>query len=191
MAPLPARLGRHRRPRAPRWGSRPRRDTRQPWTSTAPKIPISPRIAIHQMCQISAKPITVAKKAMTNPIGLFFGISIGCSARLAARSGFCPLLHRPISVLAFHMRQHREIPRRRRRSRRPFERAAVPGIAGDVAALIARADADDELHDRQHDAREDDERAGETRRASAAANRSRRNAASAASRPSAPAHRAA
>ena len=60
------------------------------------------------------------------------------------------------------MRQHGEIPGRRRRCGRPFERTAVPGIAGDVTALIARADADDELHDRQHDAGENHQRADES-----------------------------
>ena len=35
-----------------------------------------PRITIHQMCQISAKPVITAKKAMTKPIGLLRGISI-------------------------------------------------------------------------------------------------------------------
>jgi hypothetical protein len=34
-------------------------------------------MASHQMCQISAKPITVAKKAQTKPVGLLRGISIG------------------------------------------------------------------------------------------------------------------
>jgi len=29
------------------------------------------------MCQISAKPVTTAKKALTMPLGLFFGASIG------------------------------------------------------------------------------------------------------------------
>lgn len=31
----------------------------------------------HQMCQISAKPVTTAKNALTKPIALFVGISIG------------------------------------------------------------------------------------------------------------------
>ena len=34
-------------------------------------------VTIHQMCQISAKPITVAKNAQTNPVGELRGISIG------------------------------------------------------------------------------------------------------------------
>ena len=35
------------------------------------------RSTIHQMCQISAKPVTTAKKATTKPVGLLRGISIG------------------------------------------------------------------------------------------------------------------
>src|ERR1700754_5023697 len=45
------------------------------------KIPIAPTPAIHQMCQISAKPLTTAKNAMTKPVALFFGISIGSNLR--------------------------------------------------------------------------------------------------------------
>ena len=55
------------------------------------------------------------------------------------------LLHAPIVVDALDLRQHGEIEGRRRRGRRPFERAARPGIAGRVAQLFAIADADDEL----------------------------------------------
>ncbi len=36
-----------------------------------------PTTASHQMCQIRAKPMRVAKNALTKPVGLFFGISIG------------------------------------------------------------------------------------------------------------------
>ena len=39
--------------------------------------PRSPMPAIHQMCQIREKPVMTAKNAVTNPAGLFFGISIG------------------------------------------------------------------------------------------------------------------
>src|SRR5882757_7626434 len=41
------------------------------------KIPIAPAPAIHQICQIIAKPLTTAKNAVTKPTALFFGISIG------------------------------------------------------------------------------------------------------------------
>src|SRR5260370_9312270 len=41
------------------------------------KIPIAPAPAIHQMCQIIAKPVTTAKNAVMKPAALFFGISIG------------------------------------------------------------------------------------------------------------------
>ena len=34
-------------------------------------------MASHPMCQIMAKPVTTAKKAVTNPFALFLGISIG------------------------------------------------------------------------------------------------------------------
>ncbi len=46
------------------------------------------------------------------------------------------------------LRQDREVLGRRRRGDRPFERAAVPRVAGQVARALAGADADDELHDR-------------------------------------------
>src|SRR6266704_1475563 len=48
--------------------------------SSATKAPARPNAAIHQMCQIRAKPVTTAKKALTKPIGLFLGISIGSYA---------------------------------------------------------------------------------------------------------------
>ena len=31
----------------------------------------------HQMCQMMENPVTTAKKAVMNPVGLFRGISIG------------------------------------------------------------------------------------------------------------------
>src|SRR3989442_11501417 len=37
------------------------------------------------MCQIIAKPLTTAKKALTKPVALFFGISIGSYARAGVR----------------------------------------------------------------------------------------------------------
>src|SRR5713226_935234 len=45
------------------------------------KIPIAPAPAIHQMCQISAKPVTTAKNAVMKPVALFFGTSIGSNFR--------------------------------------------------------------------------------------------------------------
>src|SRR6516225_5740237 len=42
--------------------------------TAAPRIP---KPAIHQMCQIRAKPVTTAKNAVTIPTGLFLGTSIG------------------------------------------------------------------------------------------------------------------
>src|SRR5439155_20819837 len=41
------------------------------------KIPIAPAPAIHQMCQISAKPVTTAKIAVLMPDVLYIGISNG------------------------------------------------------------------------------------------------------------------
>ncbi len=57
------------------------------------------------------------------------------------------LLHRPVGVCAFDMRELREVERRRRGRRRPFRRASVPRIAGFVAQLLTPANADDKLHD--------------------------------------------
>src|SRR6476646_11019318 len=45
-------------------------------TNTA-KAPTKPRPTIHQMCQISAKPVIVQKNAVMNPVGLFLGTSSG------------------------------------------------------------------------------------------------------------------
>ena len=39
---------------------------------------MKPTIASHQMCQITAKPQTEAKKATMTPVGVLIGISIGC-----------------------------------------------------------------------------------------------------------------
>src|SRR5882757_6702036 len=44
-------------------------------------IPIAPAAAIHQMCQIMAKPAMTAKNAMMKPVALFFGTSIGSNLR--------------------------------------------------------------------------------------------------------------
>jgi hypothetical protein len=38
--------------------------------------PANPKIASHQMCQIRAKPLTTAKKAVRNPFALLRGTSI-------------------------------------------------------------------------------------------------------------------
>src|SRR5260370_14176306 len=43
----------------------------QPKASRVSTAHASPKIASHQMCQIRAKPVTTAKKAGTNPLGLF------------------------------------------------------------------------------------------------------------------------
>ena len=49
------------------------------------KAPTAPAATIHQMCQINAKPIMVAKKAQTKPVGELRGISI--SRYSGSRSG--------------------------------------------------------------------------------------------------------
>src|SRR5665213_4166542 len=45
-------------------------------TTKVAKAPIAPAATSHQMCQISAKPMMVAKKAQTKPVGEFLGISM-------------------------------------------------------------------------------------------------------------------
>src|SRR6516162_3949711 len=45
--------------------------------SNVTAAPRTPKLAIHQMCQIRAKPVTTAKNAVTKPTGLFLGTSIG------------------------------------------------------------------------------------------------------------------
>ena len=45
----------------------------QPKASKVAAAQIKPRIAIHQMCQIIAKPVMTAKNAVTKPLGLLRG----------------------------------------------------------------------------------------------------------------------
>src|ERR1700758_2652502 len=68
--------------------------SRKAKSSMATKMPSVPSAAIHQICQISAKPETTAKNAITKPIGLFFGISIAAysparASRLRRADGCC------------------------------------------------------------------------------------------------------
>src|SRR6516164_1448284 len=57
--------------------------------SNVTAAPRTPKLAIHQMCQIRAKPVTTAKNAVTKPTGLFLGTSIGWYAcRRTGRSCF-------------------------------------------------------------------------------------------------------
>src|SRR4030095_12133356 len=48
---------------------------------TVANAPSIPTAANHQMCQISAKPITTATNALMKPVGLLFGTSIGSYLR--------------------------------------------------------------------------------------------------------------
>ena len=50
--------------------------SRQAKTTKVACAPNAAKPTIHQMCQISAKPMTVAKKAQMKPVGLFLGISM-------------------------------------------------------------------------------------------------------------------
>src|SRR3954468_12279639 len=50
--------------------------SRQANTTNVANAPTKPKATIHQMCQIKAKPITVAKNAQTNPVGELRGISM-------------------------------------------------------------------------------------------------------------------
>src|SRR6266702_6704426 len=50
--------------------------------------PNTPTLASHQMCKIIAKPMTTAKKAVTKPVALFFGISTGSYWRVGVGSSF-------------------------------------------------------------------------------------------------------
>src|SRR5262245_59866567 len=45
--------------------------------SNVAAAPRTPKPAIHQMCQIRAKPVTTAKSAVMKPTGLLLGTSIG------------------------------------------------------------------------------------------------------------------
>src|SRR6185437_13111025 len=51
--------------------------SRQANTTNVAYAPASPSRTSHQMCQMSAKPVTTAKKAVTNPVGLLRGMWMG------------------------------------------------------------------------------------------------------------------
>src|SRR5215475_7845189 len=62
--------------------------------SNVTAVPRSPKPAIHQMCHIRAKPVITAKNAVTKPVGLFLGTSIGsyaccCTGRSCFASTRC------------------------------------------------------------------------------------------------------
>ena len=50
--------------------------SRQAKTTKVAYAPNAETATSHQMCQISANPMKVAKKAQMKPVGLFLGISI-------------------------------------------------------------------------------------------------------------------
>jgi hypothetical protein len=50
--------------------------SRQAKTTKVAYAPNAAKATIHQMCQISANPMKVAKKAQMNPVALFLGISM-------------------------------------------------------------------------------------------------------------------
>ena len=50
--------------------------SRQANATKVANAPTKPAATIHQMCQISAKPMTVAKNAQTKPVGELRGISM-------------------------------------------------------------------------------------------------------------------
>src|SRR5262249_32567994 len=63
--------------------------TRNMRASSVTATPTSPTPAIHQMCQIRAKPVMTVKNAVTKPVGVFLGTSIGSySCRRTGRSCF-------------------------------------------------------------------------------------------------------
>ncbi len=51
--------------------------SRQAKATKVASAPMPESRTSHQMCQIMAKPKNVAKKAVTNPVGVFLGASIG------------------------------------------------------------------------------------------------------------------
>ncbi len=65
------------------------------------------------------------------------------------------LLDAPIGLATGHVRHDGEVEHRRRRRHDPFERAAVPRVAGVIAQGVAAADGDDELRNLAADADED------------------------------------
>ena len=100
-----------------------------------------------------------------------------------ARSALGKALGAPIIVYALDLRQDGEIEHRRGRRRRPFERAAHPGVAGHIAQLLAIANAEDELGDLTQDAGQNDRRAQMPQPEARDAIPARRNVASAGSCP--------
>ena len=157
--------------------------------------PNTPTLAIHQMCQIIAKPMTTAKKAVTKPVALFFGISIGSYLRVGVGSSFVACAR----LLAVPERVHVRRPcgwkakfqagggdAVAHSSVRPFH-----GSRGHVAQLLAIADRHNELHDLADDAAQDDDGADRRDYQPRLPATDCRNAACAGSCPSGPARRAA
>nr|GFD26221.1 hypothetical protein [Tanacetum cinerariifolium] len=68
------------------------------------------------------------------------------------RAGVAALLHVVPGVQVVDDGREREVIGRRRRRGRPFQRAPAPGIAGEVAELVAVLDADEQLHQEGTDA---------------------------------------
>src|SRR5581483_2435674 len=70
---------------------------------------------------------------------------------------YASLLHVPERITAAHHRDAREVVDGRRRGGRPLERAALPGIAGQIAGALTLRNAHHHLSDLQSDAAEDDD----------------------------------
>src|SRR5712671_7636991 len=130
--------------------------SRQANTTKVAKAPIAPTATIHQMCQIKAKPMTVAKNAQTKPVGELRGISISrysgfssdpvCSA---ARFLNCQKASSPVTSGNTAKLKAGGGEAVAHSSERPSQGSPVSSRS------CARADADNELGDLKRDAAHD------------------------------------
>src|ERR1700730_16100079 len=74
------------------------------------------------------------------------------------RPSVAALLHVPPRIVVVDDRGEREVIDRRRRGRRPFQRAAVPWIAGHVTKRLAVAYTDVDLEEKGQDTAENQQR---------------------------------
>ena len=116
-----------------------------------PTCPRRTAMAIHQMYQIMAKPSTKARPPRIDAgTGALRHVDVVIAVGPAI--GDAALLHLVEGVDVAHLRQHREIVGRRRRSGQPFQRPPVPRVAAEIERLLPLPDADDQLHDQKDDA---------------------------------------
>ena len=95
-------------------------------------------MASHQMCQTMAKPSTKPARTPRITPALRVRRHVDVVIAVGPAIGDAARLHLVEGVDVAHLRQHREIVGRRRRSGQPFQGAAVPRIAAEIERLLSR-----------------------------------------------------